>query len=144
MYCVTLKALNVDKYSVLGWCSGGCTAIIMASKAVDRVEKLVVWSCNTRLTKEDLARYDATRDVRIWPDQRKRPLFELYGEEYVIKTWKAWVESCRTTLEENDGNICSESLSKVHAPTLILHGAQDGLVPAEHSVYLHENIKSST
>lgn len=144
-YAIALmEALGIDKYSMLGWCNGGCTALIAASKAPERVEKVVVWSCNAYITGNDLDFYETTRDVSTWPDPKRIPQFEMYGEKYVSETWSAWIDAYRKILDDDDGDICRKVLAKINTPTLILHGSKDALVPVEHAVYLHNNIKHST
>ncbi|XP_060849607.1 valacyclovir hydrolase-like [Rhopalosiphum padi] len=141
-YAISLmKSLQIDKYSLLGWSDGGITALIMASKAVDRVEKLIVWGSNSYVTEKDVELYEKIRDVQNWSPRMKQPFVELYGEKYFSDTLNAWVDSFQIILKENGGDICREALSKINAPTLILHGAQDPLVPMEHPVYLHKKIK---
>jgi valacyclovir hydrolase len=125
----------------LGWSDGGITALIAASKAVNHVEKLVVWGSNAYVTEKDLELYEKIRDIQKWSPRMRQPFIELYGEKYFSETWSAWVDSFQTILNKNKGDICREELSKINAPTLILHGAQDSLVPMEHPVYLHKNLK---
>jgi len=141
---VSLQSLKIDKYSLLGWSDGGITALIAASQAVDQVEKLVVWGSNAYVTGNDVELYEKIRDVDKWSPRMRQPFVDLYGEKYFSDTWNAWVDSFRTILEENDGNVCREVLSKINAPTFILHGAKDPLVPMEHPVYLHKHIKQSS
>lgn len=143
-FFVWLQALGIDRYSMLGWCNGGCTALIAASRAADRVDKLVVWSCNAYVTGKDLESYETTRDVHSWPEQWRLPQFEMYGERYVSDKWSEWIDASRTILDEGGGDVCIGALAQIDVPTLILHGAQDVLVAVEHAVYLHQNIKSST
>lgn len=133
--------MQIDKYSLLGWSDGGITALIAASKAVNSVEKLVVWGSNAYVTAKDIELYEKIRDVQKWSPRMKQPFVELYGETYFSETWSAWVDGFQKILKENEGDICRDALSKIDAPTLILHGAQDPLVPMEHPVYLHKNIK---
>jgi len=133
--------LQIDKYSLLGWSDGGITALIAASKAVNSVEKLVVWGSNAYVTTKDIELYEKIRDVQKWSPRMKQPFVELYGKTYFSETWSAWVDAFQKILKENEGDICRSALSKIDAPTLILHGAQDPLVPMEHPVYLHKNIK---
>ncbi|XP_029344468.1 valacyclovir hydrolase [Acyrthosiphon pisum] len=139
-----MEALGIDRCSMLGWCNGGCTAMIAASRAADRVDKLVVWNCNAYVTARDLEFYETIRDVRDWPEGRRVPQFETYGEEYVSDTWHGWIDAFRKILDEHGGDVCRGALAKINAPTLIVHGAKDEFVPVEHGVYLHENIKRST
>ncbi|XP_060870984.1 valacyclovir hydrolase-like [Metopolophium dirhodum] len=139
-----METLGIEKYSMLGWCNGGCTAMIAASRAADRVDKLVVWSCNAYVTAKDLEYYETTRDVHDWPEGRRISQFKAYGEKYVSDTWSGWIDAFRKILDEDDGDVCRDALAKIKAPTLILHGAKDVFVPIEHGVYLHENINRST
>lgn len=125
----------------MGWSDGGITALIVASKAVDQVEKLIVWGGNAYVTEKDIELYEKIRDVENWSPRMKQPFVDLYGNKYFSETWSAWVDSFKKIFNENEGDICREALSKINAPTLILHGAQDPLVPIEHAVYLHKNIK---
>ncbi|XP_022173716.1 valacyclovir hydrolase-like [Myzus persicae] len=144
-YAIALmETLGIDRYSMLGWCNGGCTAMIAATRAADRVDKLVVWSCNAYVTGKDLDFYETTRNVSDWPAGRRLPQFGFYGEKYVSDTWSGWIDAFRKILDEHDGDVCRSALAKIDAPTLIMHGAKDEFVPLEHGVYLHENIKRST
>ncbi|NP_001156245.1 valacyclovir hydrolase-like [Acyrthosiphon pisum] len=139
-----MEALGINRYSMLGWCNGGCTAMIAASRAADRVDKLVVWSCNAYVTAKDLELYKMTRDVHGWPEGRRITQFKAYGEKYVTDTWSGWIDAFQKILDEDDGDVCRDALAKINAPTLILHGAKDDFIPVEHGVYLQENIKRST
>jgi valacyclovir hydrolase len=135
-----MQALGIDKYSMLGWCNGGCTALIAASKASYQVDKVVVWSCNAYVTGKELDFYETTLDVREWPDTRRLPQFE----KYVSETWCGWIDAFQKILDDDDGDVCRGVLVEINALTLILHGTEDTLVPVEHAVYLHNHIKCST
>lgn len=125
----------------MGWSDGGITALIAASQAVDHVEKLIVWGSNAYVTEKDVELYENIRDIQKWSPRMKQPFVELYGIKYFAETWSVWVDSFQAILKENKGDICREALPKIKAPTLIIHGAQDPLVPMEHPVYLHKHIK---
>lgn len=137
------QTLRVDRYSLLGWCHGGRTALIAASRDAGRVHKLAVWGCNAFVTGRDVEYYETTRDLLHWPDARRRPLLERYGEEYTSRAWNAWVDEQRSALRDRDGDLCRAELRSIVAPTLVLHGAEDRLVPTRHAVYLHENVAGS-
>lgn len=137
--------LRIDKYSLLGWCNGGCTALIVASKAAGRVEKVVVWGGNAYVTEKEVEFYRKLRqNYGKSPETvADRESVKMHGKKYFLDTWSACVDSFRAILDDNGGNICREALPKVKAPTLVLHGALDANVPVEHAVYLHENIENS-
>jgi len=128
----------------LGWSDGGITALIAASKAGNQVEKLVVWGSNAYVTENDINLYEQIRDIQKWSPRMRQPFIDLYGEKYFTETWNAWIDSFHMILKENNGDICREAIPKINVPTLILHGARDPLVPMEHPVYLHKNIKNGS
>ena len=41
------------------------------------------------------------------------------------------------------GDICTEDLKNITAPTLVIHGQKDPLVPVEHAEFIHKNVKNS-
>ena len=49
-----MRALSFDKYSVLGWSDGGITAMILAAKNSQSVDRLVIWGCNAYILPEEL------------------------------------------------------------------------------------------
>ncbi|XP_026806043.1 valacyclovir hydrolase-like [Rhopalosiphum maidis] len=144
-YAIALmEALGVDKYSMLGWCNGGSTAIIAASKVADRVDKLVVWSCGAYVTGKGLAALESSRDVHKWPNSRRIPRFKMYGEKYLSDKWSELLDAFQAILHDDGGDVCIGALAQIKAPTLILHGTWDEIVPIDHAVFLHKNIKNST
>ncbi|XP_026806436.1 valacyclovir hydrolase-like [Rhopalosiphum maidis] len=143
-YAIALmEALGVDKYSMLGWCNGGSTAIIAASKVADRVDKLVVSSCSAYVTGNVLEVLESSRDVRRWPDSRRIPRFKMYGEKYISEKWSELLNAFQAILHDDGGNVCIGALAQIKAPTLILHGTWDEILPIDHADFLHKNIKNS-
>lgn len=138
-----LQSLRIDRYSVLGWCDGSLTAVVLAAKATDRVQNLVIWGCRAYVTEGDILFHEEIRDVGRWTAAMRKPYVELYGEEYFLRIWNGLLDSYRRRFGENRGNICRERLAEITAPTLILHGEKDRVILLERSIYLRENIKNS-
>ena len=61
---------------------------------------------------------------------------QLYGAENFAKLWSDWVGAYGDVYKANDGDICKADLKSISAPTLLLHGAKDPMVAAEHAPYL--------
>ncbi|VVC41144.1 Alpha/beta hydrolase fold-1,Alpha/Beta hydrolase fold [Cinara cedri] len=142
-----MDALHIDTYSVLGWCDGGSTALIMAAsgKTAGRLRKAVVWSCKAFVTASAVELYNSRRNVIQWSPQVKQRNVEKYGMPYFQHTFNAWVDWYQGLLHRNAGEIISRrELADISVPTLILHGGQDALVPAEHALYLQQNIDNSS
>ncbi|XP_050539267.1 valacyclovir hydrolase-like isoform X2 [Daktulosphaira vitifoliae] len=144
-YAISLmKILNINKYSVLGWCFGGVTAMIVASKAIDNVEKLIQWGAISFVTENDLKYYRSMRSNDAWPPIVIQKFFDIYGEEYFTKTWQGLVDTVENIAANLNGDICQEALSKIMAPTLVIHGTKDEAVDMKHPLYIQNNIKKSS
>jgi valacyclovir hydrolase len=44
---------------MLGWSSGGITAMIAAGKYPERIDKLVIWGASTYITDQEAKMYDS-------------------------------------------------------------------------------------
>uniref|UniRef100_A0A2S2P8E0 Valacyclovir hydrolase n=1 Tax=Schizaphis graminum TaxID=13262 RepID=A0A2S2P8E0_SCHGA len=139
-----MEALGVDKYSMLGWCNGGSTAIIAASKVADRVDKLVVSSCTAYVTDKDLANLERTRDVHRWPEVWRLRRFKMYGKKYLSEKWSELLDAFQAIVYDYGGDVCIGALAHIKVPTLILHGTLDEIVAVDDAFFLHKNIKNST
>lgn len=70
-------------------------------------------------------------------------MIQVYGEDYFKKTWSNWVDGVLRLYEKQNGDLCKQVLSKIKCPTLIIYGARDAMVLAEHATYLKQNITNS-
>lgn len=83
------------------------------------------------------------RDINKWSEKMRAPMIQVYGEDYFKKTWSNWIDGVLRLYEKQDGDLCKQILSKIKCPTLIIHGARDAMVLAEHPTYLKQNIANS-
>ncbi|CAH0553855.1 unnamed protein product [Brassicogethes aeneus] len=135
-----LKAINVNKASLLGWSDGGISSMILSAKYPDIVDKLIIWGSNSYILPEEIKIYEKMRDLTKWSDKMKNPLIKLYTEKGLEDLWGGWCGAVHNIFV-NGGNICKEDLGKIKCPTLILHGDKDPMVHPEHPEYLFQNIK---
>ncbi|KAM3929459.1 valacyclovir hydrolase isoform 2-T2 [Leptodactylus fuscus] len=138
-----MQALNFKRFSLLGWSDGGITALIAAGSYPSLINKLVVWGANAYVTQEDLALYNAVKDVSNWSPKMRKPMEDIYGKEYFANTFSAWVDALTNMTSKSDGNICRHLLPLISCPTLIIHGMKDPMVPMFHPQFLHKEIKNS-
>lgn len=138
-----MKALSINKFSMLGWSDGGITAMILASKYPDNVDKMVVWGSNAYIIEEETKIFENIRDISKWSEQMKAPLIGLYGEDGLATMWGAWIDTLIGIYKNNAGDICKDCLSKITCPTLIVHGKKDAMVAPEHPEYLLKHIQDS-
>lgn len=138
-----MESLSVAKFSCLGWSDGGITALIMGGARPGAIQRLVVWGANAFVTQADIDLYEGIRDLSKWSVAMKSPLIELYGEAGLTKLWGDFCDAFQHILHEQGGNICKDYLGRIEAPTFVLHGAKDPMVPSYHPPYLLENIKNT-
>jgi len=138
-----LKHLNVPKTNVIGWSDGGMVALILAAQNVDLVKKLVVFGSNAYISEKDIQLYEAVRDINKWSERMKKPMIDMYGEEYFRSTWNAWIDTVISMYKKNQGDICRKELKQIKCPTLIIHGKKDPMVPRFHPIFIKENIPTS-
>ncbi|XP_069484446.1 valacyclovir hydrolase-like [Ambystoma mexicanum] len=138
-----MQTLKFKRFSMLGWSDGGVTALIAAGKYPTLIHKLIVWGANSYVTEEDLKLYNAVRDTSKWSEKMRKPMEDIYGSEYLAKTFDAWVEGMAHFSKNPYGNICRHLLPFIECPTFILHGQKDSLVPSFHPEFLHQQIKNS-
>lgn len=137
-----MNTIGIRKYSLLGWSDGGISSIILAAENPTSVDKLIIWGANSFVLPEDIAAFESLRDINDWSPKMKEPLTKLYGEAGLQNMWNEWCDTM-INIKRKGGNICMEHVARVSCPTLILHGAKDPLVTAEHPNYLNANIKNS-
>merc|ERR1712228_734560 len=104
---------------------------------------MVVWGANAYVSEADAKMYKSIRNIDKWSDRMKKPMIELYGEEYFRNLWEEWVDCFERVYCERNGNICRELLADIRCPTLIVHGDKDAMVGYEHAQFLLENIKNA-
>lgn len=83
------------------------------------------------------------RDVSKWSAKMRGPMEKVYGVEYFAQLWSEWIDAMIQLYEKNNGNICKELLGDIKAKTLIVHGAKDPMVLAEHIPFLRKSIQSN-
>lgn len=135
-----MEILNVPKYSLLGWSDGGISALCLAGKYSENVDKLIVFGSNAYIISEELEIYDSIRDISKWSKKMREPLEKMYGAEYFKDTWEKWVDTFKLIHKEKNGDLCKGHLKNIKASTLILHGEKDPMIAKEHVPYLMKNI----
>ncbi|CAO1427093.1 unnamed protein product [Diamesa hyperborea] len=138
-----MEVLNVRKYSLLGWSDGGISALCLAGKYSENIDKLIIFGSNAYIISKELEIYDSIRDISKWSPKMREPLEKLYGAEYFKDTWEKWVDTFKLIYKEKNGDLCKEHLKNIKAPTLILHGEKDPMIASEHVPYLLKNIAGS-
>lgn len=83
------------------------------------------------------------RDVSKWSAKMREPMEKVYGVDYFPQLWSEWIDGMLNIYKINNGDICKTELNRIQAKTLILHGAKDPMVAAEHIPFLRKSIQNS-
>lgn len=73
----------------------------------------------------------------------REPMEKVYGVDYFQQLWSEWIDGVIRLYEKNNGDICKGLLADIKAKTLIVHGAKDPMVLAEHIPYLRKSIPTN-
>ncbi len=137
-----IKALDLEPATLLGWSEGADVALCLTAMFPETVSRLVVWGGLSEVTAEDLAIFDARRDVNEWPDKVRDSLTAAYGETYWQTTWWKWCD-VMVRLHAQGGDVNLAEIEQIRCPTLILHGTKDPLVRTNHALTIHNRIGGS-
>ena len=136
-----MSALGHAHFYVLGWSDGANVAALMAAQAPRRIDSLVMFGGQSFLTREEIDGFNAIRKISAWSPRAAEAMRAVYGEE-LDALWDRYIDG-QIALFEADGELYRERLAEIGCPTLVLHGAQDPLVPAFHAQVLHDGIAGS-
>ncbi|XP_037951980.1 valacyclovir hydrolase-like [Teleopsis dalmanni] len=135
-----MKSINRPKFSILGWSDGGITALIMAGRYTENIEKLAIWGAGAYLNKEEVKALQNIRDVNKWSPRMREPMEQVYGAERFAELWGEWTDAAIDFYTHCDGNFCRSEVTKIKSPTFILHGKKDPMIAAEHIPYLRQRL----
>ena len=132
-----MDALRLEQASLVGWSDGACTALILASKAPERVAGVFFFGCNMDPSgtkefvftpiigrclnrhKQDYARLSAT------PDQ-----FDTFFEAVGL-------------MQRTQPNYSMQDLAEISVPVVIVHSEHDEFIKREHAEYLARSIPNA-
>uniref|UniRef100_D3TLG8 Putative hydrolase n=1 Tax=Glossina morsitans morsitans TaxID=37546 RepID=D3TLG8_GLOMM len=136
-----MKTLNRPKFSILGWSDGGVTALIIAGRYPENVDKLVIWGANAYVSDEDVNILKGVRDVKKWSARMREPMEKVYGAERFAEIWNEWVDAILNIHEKRKGDLCTKEIREIRARTFILHGKKDPMLAKEHVPYLKQHLQ---
>ncbi|MEK6271097.1 MAG: adenylate/guanylate cyclase domain-containing protein [Actinomycetota bacterium] len=152
-----LEAAGSERAAVMGVSEGGAMALMFAATHPDRCTHLVVWGGYARITRAPGYEHGfAPENLELWAQQMAREwggpvALELFAPSRAgdPETERWWAHLLRSGTSPRSVSALMELykeldvrhvLPVISAPTLILHRAEDRVVPIELGRYLAEKI----
>lgn len=152
-----LDELGLESAVFFGMSQGGYASLRAALEKPDRVDGLVLLS-TTGKTDEAGTKDQYRNTADLWATGPPDPLVEglatalLGPREKSRAWWDTWLPRWRamlpaaigaglTALIERDDIV--DRLGEIEQPTLVAHGTEDGGMPIEHGIFLHEQLPNS-
>lgn len=132
------QLLGFHTYSVLGFCAGGATALILAANYPERVLNVAVWGTKAFVSDTDIENLMKFSSGETLSHSANDANIAIYGAEECLRMYKSLQESMMKI-----GDICKNDLPNVKCSVLILHGEGDRWISKEHPLYLAANIPNS-
>ncbi|XP_034828877.1 valacyclovir hydrolase-like [Maniola hyperantus] len=140
VYYEFMKALEVPKYSYIGWSCSGASGLILAARHPEVVNKLVVFGTSSHMLKSETENYRKMKDLNNWSKPVLEAMTKMYGKETFVNKLNKWVDN---VVDNYYVFNCDDLLKDIKCPTLVLYGAKDQMVDSSHVNYLQKHIKNS-
>ncbi len=132
-----LNALNIERAHIVGASMGGMIAQIIAADYPQRAQSLVSIMSTTGASHLPRAQGDSQGGLLQVADTEGEMQAELEENGMFPSAMPRQVTAIVAAGDRSD------KVSQISAPTLVIHGAQDNLMPKEHGQHTHELIKGS-
>jgi valacyclovir hydrolase len=138
-----MAALGHDTFAIMGWSDGANIGALLAATYAHHVTSLVMWGGNSFLTPHEIEAFQSMRSISTWSPRSAEPMRLIYGDS-LDALWERYVDGLENLYAHGgDTDIYLSQLPHIHAPTLILHGELDPLVPGTHPRIIHHGITGS-
>ncbi|KAI5633358.1 alpha/beta hydrolase fold domain-containing protein [Phthorimaea operculella] len=138
-----MKELNISKFSLVGWCAGAVTGMILAAKYPEVVDKLVLISPRTFLMQHEMEVFKKANNKDFWSRFKDEPTVQLHGLDFAVRTWSNLVDCLYKIYNTQNGDICSPVLKDIRCPTFILYGQKDPVVDSSNITYINTHVQGS-
>lgn len=132
-----MDALHLEKAALVGWSDGACIALILASKAPERVAGVFFFGCNMDPsgTKEfeftPIIQRCFNRHVKDYKQLSATPdQFDKFSEAVGL-------------MQKTQPNFSADDLGKISVPVAIVHSEYDEFIKQEHAEYLARSIPNA-
>ena len=129
-----MDALQIEQASLVGWSDGACTALVLASKAPERVARVFFFGCNMDPS--------GTKDVEFTPILKR--CFGRHVRDYaqLSATPDQFDELSDAVglMQKTQPNYSARDLAQISVPVVIVQSEHDEFIKLEHANYLARSI----
>ncbi|MCI0445665.1 alpha/beta hydrolase [bacterium] len=133
-----MDKLNFEKAILVGWSDGACTALILGSKAPERVNGVFFFACNMDPS-------GTKQVVKSSPILRRCINRHLKDYQRLSATPDQFKEFSNAVgiMQKNQPNYSATDLEKISVPVTIVHSEYDEFIKREHAEYLARTVPNA-
>ncbi|MBA8904000.1 alpha/beta hydrolase [Phyllobacterium sp. P30BS-XVII] len=129
-----MDTLHLEKAAFVGWSDGACIALVLASKAPDRVDGVFFFGCN--MDPSGTKEFVLTPVVDRCFSRHSRDYAELSATP---DAFQAFVDAV-SLMMGTEPNYMAEDLAAIRVPVTIVQSEHDEFIKPEHAEYLARSI----
>ena len=136
-----LDHLGIDRFKAVGMSGGAMTLLHMGTQQPERVEALVLISATTHFPEQArtlmTGTTEETRTDEEWATMRA---LHTHGDDQIRALWRVGRELAESG---DDMHFTADTLARITAPTLVVHGDRDPLFPVDIAMTMHDAIPTA-
>lgn len=139
-----LDNLEIARTHVVGSSMGGATALRLALRAPERVDRLVLYRSGYRVVPSMQAALERMATPENWRQWRMERWMEReHAPQGGPTAWQAVIRRVAELFERPDASLSLADLARVAAPTLLIGGDRDPLVPLDDLIAMGKTIPAA-
>lgn len=129
-----MDALHINKAALVGWSDGACTALVLASRAPERVYGVYYFACNMDP--------DGTKEIEFTPVLKRCISRHMQDYQSLSPTPDEFDDFSEAVglMQRTQPNYSAQDLSQIKVPVAIVHSEHDEFIKREHAEYLSRTI----
>jgi pimeloyl-ACP methyl ester carboxylesterase len=132
-----MDLLHIEKTALVGWSDGACTALVLASKAPERVANVFFFACNMDPS--------GTREIEFGPILKR--CLDRHVKDYarLSATPDQFNEFSDAVglMQRTQPNYSADDLAQIRVPVAIVQSEFDEFIKREHAEYLASSIPNA-
>jgi pimeloyl-ACP methyl ester carboxylesterase len=132
-----MDALNIEKACMVGWSDGACIALVLASKAPERVGGVFFFACN--MDPSGTKEFNMTPIIQCCINRHIQDYKELSATPTQFNEFSEAVG----LMQRTQPNYSVNDLAQINVPVTIVQSEHDEFIKREHAEYLVHNIPNA-